>query len=104
MGSAVDVQKKRQEEYLQTLAAQGLTQIFRSEGFEFTVTRVKRDNLKGLEPGFFVELPHQCDSWQIVGEKYGDPDSKATAVALLRSFIGEARQALDKLTKASDPA
>lgn len=56
--------------------------------FEFSITR---------EPAYgmtywSVELPHQCDSWEIVSAC--DP---AVAEATLEVFISEANSALDQL-------
>jgi len=46
-----------------------------------------------------VCLPHQCDEWLIVGEKYGDGKSRASAVLTMEQFINEAQAALEKLQR-----
>lgn len=52
---------------------------------------------KGSPEGWTVSLPHQCDDWQITGEKYAQPVSHEQAVADLEEFIQEAQNALEKL-------
>jgi hypothetical protein len=56
--------------------------------FEFTITR---------EPAYgqtywSVELPHQCDAWEI-----GSAHDPAVVEATLEVFIAEANSALDQL-------
>lgn len=63
--------------------------------FGFSVRRAKiwnNDSKQMVETGgWVVNLPHQCDSWEIA---YGPQDE---AVIELRRFIGEAQQALGAL-------
>lgn len=47
-------------------------------------------------PRWYVGLPHQCDSWEIVGDyPAGAPTEEA--IELLTAFITEAQQALETL-------
>ena len=46
--------------------------------------------------GWRVFLPHQCDEWDIAGDRY-EYVSHAEAVAELRSFVAEANDALTAL-------
>lgn len=52
----------------------------------------------GLQ-GWRVQLPHQCDSWVIVGDDAVETP-RAEAVAGLERFIVEAQAALDALREA----
>lgn len=59
--------------------------------FHFAVIR---DEAYDDEPERWrVELPHQCDSWEITGGGYGG-EAHDKAVASLETFIAEAQQAL----------
>lgn len=77
------------------------------EDYEFEV-------YKNKEGGYSVCLPHQCDSWEIVGaevdtdfgniksEIYTDnypnlPKDKEVALKQMELFIKRAKEALDKL-------
>jgi hypothetical protein len=44
-----------------------------------------------------VELPHQCDAWQITPDTYEEPVTHTQAVESLEQFIAEAQEALDAL-------
>lgn len=44
---------------------------------------------------YTVQLPHQCDEWQVA---WGTRDE---AIAMLNAFIGAALDALNRLTEAS---
>lgn len=52
-------------------------------------------------PHWTVQLPHQCDEWEIVGwAALGYPDeptSAADSVARMEVFVAEARLALETL-------
>lgn len=45
---------------------------------------------------YSVVLPHQCDSWEIVGD-YSTGLNKEEAIAELQRFIDEATDALEEL-------
>lgn len=49
--------------------------------------------------GWYVSLPHQCTTWDIVGDRDGitGGEPRDVAVAELERFIAEASQALDAL-------
>ncbi len=64
--------------------------------FGFCVRRT-RDYETNEPDGWSVELPHQCDSWVIVGTDYrGEPDH-AAAVAEMERFLAEGARALEAL-------
>ena len=66
--------------------------------FGFRVQREDGFSVDGpAEDHWSVSLPHQCDSWDIVGEGYCDGLPHAEAVAELERFISEARAALEAL-------
>lgn len=70
--------------------------------FGFTVS-VKTEDWDGdpVQPSYRVCLPHQCDSWDIVGGDVGDEErSHEAALELLRAFIKEAQRAYDVLSRA----
>jgi hypothetical protein len=47
---------------------------------------------------WYVYLPHQCDEWDIAGEREDRaPVSHAEAVAALRGFLAEGQAALARL-------
>lgn len=46
--------------------------------------------------GWNVNLPHQCDAWDIAG-RYAYPLLQAEAIAELERFIAEAQEALSAL-------
>lgn len=54
-------------------------------------------NRVSANPGWRVRLPHQCESWVIAGEEYGDGVPHADAIAELERFITEANRALAAL-------
>lgn len=84
-----------------------------TEDYKFHVS--KEDGYEEYEGifGYSVSLPHQCDSWEIVGaevENKGDepnlehngcypalPSSKELAVKQMELFITRAQEALEKL-------
>lgn len=47
--------------------------------------------------GWIVSLPHQCERWQITGDKYETPPPHVRAVTDLERFITEATEALQAL-------
>jgi hypothetical protein len=49
-----------------------------------------------LQSSYVVELPHQCDAWEITRRMV-----KAEAIAEMEKFIAEANAALDKLRESS---
>ena len=64
-------------------------------GHGFTVRPVGGDRWQ-------VYLPHQCDTWDIVGEaSYGkdDAETRQEAVEQLQAFIAEAASALEHLQR-----
>jgi hypothetical protein len=68
-----------------------------AEPFGFFVEpRLTEDGTEGWEVG----LPHQCDSWMIVGDGYNKFATHDEAVAELERFITEATAALDTLKAA----
>jgi hypothetical protein len=48
----------------------------------------------GRSPEWYVDLPHQCDEWDIA---YGD---EVEAVAQMETFVAEAQAALARLRRA----
>jgi hypothetical protein len=74
--------------------------------FGFRVSRANDgwvgDTWVGLENDtrdlWSVQLPHQCDSWEIVGADEWDGTAEHTdAVSRLEDFISEATRALESL-------
>ena len=77
------------------------------EDYEFIVR--KEDSYdEEHEAGYSVSLPHQCDSWEILGAEDDDtekhngsypanPCSKELAVLQMELFIKRANEALQKL-------
>lgn len=49
-----------------------------------------------LRTSFVVELPHQCDAWEITRSMV-----RAEAIADMERFIAEAKAALDKLKESA---
>ena len=77
------------------------------EDYEFEVSGPSTGSV-----GYSVSLPHQCDSWEIVGadidlgdspsDEYTDdypnlPKSKEVAVRQMELFVKRAQEALEKL-------
>lgn len=48
------------------------------------------------DPAYVVQLPHQCDAWQIAWHA-----DKAAAITQLEKFIAEAQVALTRLRELS---
>lgn len=61
-----------------------------NEPFGFNVRRTQ-------DGGWSVALPHQCDDWEITGEKYGPGVPQQLAIQELTDFIAEASEALAAL-------
>jgi hypothetical protein len=60
--------------------------------------KVKHEEASGSwRAGWTVELPHQCDEWQITPDAYKEPVTHAQAVEALEQFIAEAQEALRAL-------
>lgn len=66
------------------------------ERFGFTV-RHERDYYTKEFQGWTVSLPHQCDNWDIAGEKHTNGLSRDEAVAELERFLAEGAEALAAL-------
>jgi hypothetical protein len=49
-----------------------------------------------------VELPHQCDAWQIAGKGYSEGLEHREAVAELAAFIVEAQRAMAALVNENE--
>ena len=47
--------------------------------------------------GYKVSLPHQCDSWKIVGDGFDGEMNKDVAIARMEEFIRQAKKALEEL-------
>jgi hypothetical protein len=63
--------------------------------FEFSVG--EKVNAAGESEGWMVYLPHQCASWDIVGDDGYDGLEHSAAVARMELFVAEAEQALTAL-------
>lgn len=51
---------------------------------------------RGAHGGWWVRLPHQCDEWDIAGDRHeGEPYDEA--VLQLEALVAEARTALENL-------
>lgn len=79
-----------------------------TEDYDFEV--IKEEGYGDFEGvfGYSVSLPHQCDSWEIVGAEVEDktdsngrypakPISKELAVSQMELFCKRANEALEKL-------
>jgi hypothetical protein len=80
-----------------------------TEDYDFEVSKEEGyDNMEGVF-GYSVSLPHQCDSWEIIGADVEEqeiphngcypamPVSKELAVNQMELFIKRAQEALEKL-------
>ena len=81
------------------------------EDYEFEVIKEESYSDEGLPEGYSVSLPHQCDSWEIIGAgvdaknqsiphngRYpAHPSSKELAVKQMELFCKRANEALQKL-------
>lgn len=81
-----------------------------TEDYEFEVKKEEGyGEFKG-EFGYSVSLPHQCDSWEIIGAEVesqeiphnnvnypSHPTSKVLAVNQMELFVKRAKEALEKL-------
>lgn len=57
-------------------------------------------NVKSCDDGTFaVYLPHQCGTWDIAGDPYGDGDPQPDAVRQLEEFLADGAAALDALRR-----
>lgn len=74
------------------------------DGYEFRVERMEEYDGEFL--GYSVSLPHQCDSWEILGAEKDEngnenylsyPKSKEAAIRQMELFIKSANQALVEL-------
>lgn len=60
--------------------------------FEFEVCTWEEED--GSPYAWKVQLPHQCDDWEIT---YGRDSSHAEAVAAMEQFLAEGQAALERL-------
>lgn len=63
-----------------------------TEDYEFTVNA---DEFYGYE----VRLPHQCDSWKIIGRDYKQQFNREVAIQQMELFVKRAQEALEELKK-----